>query len=131
MFLQLYGFHFIKHLKDFATNATNTHIRHQSCMYRPYLGDLKVLNHRSKDFYVFMYIFEWFSREFPLENYRYACFDYPASASDNLIPSIVCELSIKIGTVHDPSECADASKVATRCRSDACGSYIWIFCVKL
>ena len=37
--------------------------------------------------------------------------------------SIVCELSTKIATVRDPSECADASKVATRCRSDACGSY--------
>ena len=38
--------------------------------------------------------------------------------------SIVCELSTKIGTVRDPSECADASKVATKCRTDACGSYI-------
>ena len=37
--------------------------------------------------------------------------------------SIVCELSTKIGIVRDPSECADGSKVATRCRSDACGSY--------
>ena len=38
--------------------------------------------------------------------------------------SIVCELSTKVGTVRDPSECADASKIATRCRSDACGSYL-------
>ena len=42
--------------------------------------------------------------------------------------SIVCELSTKIGTVCDPSECADASKVATRCRSDACGSYYIYYC---
>ena len=32
------GRHFIIHLKD---SVTNTYIRHQSCMYRPYLGDLK------------------------------------------------------------------------------------------
>ena len=124
MFLQLYGLHFIKHLKDFATD---TYIRHQSCMCRPYLGDLKVLNHRSKDFYFFMCIFEWFSREFPLENYRYACFDYPTSASDNLTGSDFSRSSVNltqkyVGTVRDPSECADASKVATRCRSGACGS---------
>ena len=37
---------------------------------------------------------------------------------------IVCELCTKIGTVRDPIESADASKVATRCRSDACGSYL-------
>ena len=93
MFLQLYGLHFIKHLKDFAAN---TYIRHQSCMCRPYLGDLKVLNHRSKDFYFFMYIFGWFSREFPLENYRYASFDYPASASDNLIGSDFSRSSVNL-----------------------------------
>ena len=45
----------------------------------------KVLNHRSKDFYFFMYIFGWFSQEFLLESYRYACLANPASASDNLI----------------------------------------------
>ena len=88
----------------------------------------KVLNHRSKDFYFFMYIFGWFSHDFSIGKYRYACFDNPASASDNLIGSdflpIACELYTKTGTVRDPSECADASKVATRCRSDACGSYI-------
>ena len=84
MFLQLYGLHFIKHLKDFVTN---TCIRHQSCMCRPYLGDLKVLNHRSNDFYFFMYIFGWFLREFSLKNNRYVYFDYPVSASDNLIGS--------------------------------------------
>ena len=44
--------------------------------------------------------------------------------------STVCELSTKIGTVRDPIECADASKVATRCRSDACGSY-YSRCIKL
>ena len=93
MFLPLYGLHFIKHLNDFATN---TYIRHQSCMCRPYLGDLKVLNHRSKDFYFFMYSFGWFSREFPLENYRYACFDYPASASDNLIGSDFSRSSVNL-----------------------------------
>ena len=36
---------------------------------------------------------------------------------------IACELCTKIGTVCDTSECADASKVVTRCRSDACDSY--------
>ena len=95
MFLQLYGLHLIKHLKDFATN---TYIRHQSCMCRPYLGDLKFLNHRSKDFHFFMYIFGRFSREFPLENYNYACFDYmyPASASDNLIGSDFSRSSVNL-----------------------------------
>ena len=39
--------------------------------------------------------------------------------------SIAFELCTKIGTVRDQSECADALKVATRCRSDACGSYRW------
>ena len=33
-------------------------------------------------------------------------------------------LCIKICTVRDPRECTDASKVASRCRSDACGSYL-------
>ena len=93
MFLQLYSLHFIKYLKDFATSI---YIRHQSCMCRPYLGDLKVLNHRSKDFYFFMYIFGWYSREFPLENNRYACFDYPASASDNLIGSDFSRSSLNL-----------------------------------
>ena len=88
----------------------------------------KVLNHRSNDFYFFMYIFGWFSQEFPLESYRYTCleknsfsirqFDWPGFLS------IACELCTKIGTVRDPSECAGASKVATRCRSDAFGSYL-------
>ena len=45
----------------------------------------KVLNHRSKDFYFFMYIFGWFSQEFLLESYRYTCLANPASASDSLI----------------------------------------------
>ena len=84
MFLQLYCLHLTKNFKDFVTN---TNIRHQSCICRPYLGDLKYLNHRSKDFYFFMYIFGWFSQEFLLESYRYACLDNPASASDNLIGS--------------------------------------------
>ena len=87
----------------------------------------KDVNHRSEGFYFFHVYFGWFWREFPLESYRYACLDNPASTSDNLIGSdflsIACELCTKIGTVRDPSECADASKVATRCRSDACGSY--------
>ena len=121
MFLQLYGLHFIKHLEDFATN---TYIRHQSCMCQPYHGDLKVLNHRSKDFYFFMYIFGWFSREFPLENYRYACFDYPASASDDLIGLDFSWSSVNLAQKKVLSVTqANASKVATRCRSDACGSY--------
>ena len=88
MFLELYGLHFIKHLKDFAAN---TYIRHQSCMCRPYHGDLKALNHRSKDFYFFMYILGKL-----LENYRYACFDYPASASDNLIGSDFSRSSVNL-----------------------------------
>ena len=88
MFLELYGLHFIKHLKDFAANT--------SCMCRPYHGDLKVLNHRSKDYCFFMYILGWFSREFPLENYGYACFDYPASASDNLIGSDFSRSSVNL-----------------------------------
>ena len=46
----------------------------------------KVLNdHRSKDFYFFMYIFGRFSQEFLLKSYIYACLVNPASASDNLI----------------------------------------------
>ena len=65
-------------------------------MYRPYLGDLKVLNHRPNDFYSFMYIFGKFLREFPLENYRDACFDYPASASDNLIGSDSSRSSVNL-----------------------------------
>ena len=72
-------------------------------MCRPYLGDLKVLNHRSKDFYFFFFFFfffhvffGWFSREFPLENYRYACFDYPASASDNLMGSDFSRSSVNL-----------------------------------
>ena len=43
--------------------------------------------------------------------------------------SITCELCTKIGPVRDPSECADASKVATECRSDACGSYLLNRCL--
>ena len=124
MFLQLYGLHFIKHLKDFATN---TYIRLQSCMCRPYLGDLKVLNHRSKDFY-FFHVYFWMVlagvstgklqiRMLLLSSFSIRQFDWLGFLS------IVCELSTKIGTVRDPSECADASEVATRCRSDACGSY--------
>ena len=34
---------------------------------------------------------------------------------------MACELCTKTGTVHDPIECADASKVATMGHSDACG----------
>ena len=47
----------------------------------------KVLNYRLMDFYYFMYIFGLFSQEFPLESYRYACIDNPASALDSLIGS--------------------------------------------
>ena len=54
------------------------------------------------------------------------------------ILSIACELYTKIGTVRDPSEYADASKVATRCRSDArrymkmrLGSYVILFAIIL
>ena len=46
--------------------------------------------------FLFMYIFGWFSREFPLENYRYAFFDYPASASDNLIGSDFSRSSVNL-----------------------------------
>ena len=41
---------FHNQLKDFVTS---TYIRYQSCICRPYLGDLKVLNHRLKDFFFF------------------------------------------------------------------------------
>ena len=126
MFLQLYDLHFI-HLKDFATN---TYIRHHSCMCRPYLGDLKVLNHRSKDFY-FFHIYFWMVfagvstgklqiRMLWLSSFSIRQFDWLGFLS------IICEFSTKIGTVRDLSECADASKVPTRCRSDACGSYSWL-----
>ena len=76
-----------------------------------------------------MYIFGWYSRELPLNNCRYAryaCFDlssFSIQQLDWLGFLSVCEISTKIGTVRNPSECADASNVATRCRADAFGSY--------
>ena len=120
MFLQLYGLHSIKHLKDFATNI---YIRHQSCMCRPYLGDLNVLNHRSKYFY-FFHVYFWMVlagvstgklhiRILWLSSFSIRQFDRLGFLSS------VCELSTKIGTVRDPSDCADASQLATRCRSVA------------
>ena len=81
MFLQLYCLHFTKNLTDFVT----VHTLYINNAYADLSWRFKVLNHRSKDFYFFVYIFGWFSQEFLLESYRYACLANPASASDNLI----------------------------------------------
>ena len=86
----------------------------------------KVLNHRSKDFYFFMYIFYGSRR-----NFHWKLTDTHAWIIQLQHPticwlgflSIACELCTKIGTIRYPSEYADTSKVATRGRSDACGSY--------
>ena len=96
MFLKLYGLHFIKHLKDFVTNI---YIRHHSGMCRPYLGDLKVLNHRSKDFFFFFFFFLFFFSCIFLDgsrgSFHWIITDTHASASDNLIGSDFYRSSVR------------------------------------
>ena len=93
----------------------------------------KVLNHRLKDFFFFFFFF--FHVYFwivlagisigKLQIRMLGYFSFSIQQFDWLgFLLIVCELCTKIGTVRDPIESADASKVATRCRSDACGSYL-------
>ena len=120
MFLQLYCFHYKKNLKDFVT-------KHQtSIMHMPTVSwQSKVLNHRSKNFYFFMYIFGWFTQEFPLESYRFACLDDPASASDNLIGSDFYRQPVSFAQkqVLSVTQAGAQTHRKQPCRSDACGSY--------
>ena len=124
MLLQLYCLHFAKNLKDFVTN---TYIRHQSCICRPYLVDLKfyIIDRRISFFFSCIFL-DGSRRNFPWKvtdthawiiQLQHRQYDWLGFLS------IACELCTKTGTARDPSECADASKVATRCRSDACGRY--------
>ena len=110
-------------LKDFVTNA---YIRYQSCICRLYLDDLKflIVNRRISIFYVYFWtVFAGISigklqiRMLGKSSFSIRQFDWLGFLS------IASELYTKIDTVRHPSECADASKVATRWRSDACGSY--------
>ena len=92
----------------------------------------KVLNHRSKCFFFFFFFF--FHVYFwmvlagvPIGKLQICMFglsSFSIRQFDRLgFLSIVCELCTKAGTVRDQSECADASKVVTRCRSDVYASY--------
>ena len=85
----------------------------------------KVLNHRWKDFCFFFFFFFFFHIYFSMIlagisiGKLLICMLGESSCSIRQFDwlgflSIACELCTKLGTVRDPSECADASKVATR-----------------